>query len=97
MNVLDLYIEQERIYCLEGYEGVRKFEKIVKVLGYDNLTSFLADNSGCLEAMMGFVHDWTSRNTEWEESIQGELFNSEEEDEYRDDPADDVRELSVGD
>ena len=45
MNPLELYMDQERLYCFEGESGVRKFEQVVNVLGYRDLREFLADNS----------------------------------------------------
>lgn len=80
MNVLDLYIDQEKMYSMEGPSGVRKFTKIINVLGYKTLEEFLEDNSGCMEAMLGFVHNWTERNAEWKAALTAELT---------DDPIDD--------
>jgi hypothetical protein len=77
MNALELYIDQENLYSFEGPRGVRNFEQVVKVLGYSDVREFLADNSGALEALLGFVHDWTERNSEWKEALQGELFEDE--------------------
>lgn len=77
MNALELYMDQENLYSFEGHSGVRKFEKVVKVLGYNDLTDFLADNSGALEALLGFVHDWTERNSEWKEALEAELVDVE--------------------
>jgi hypothetical protein len=73
MNPLDLYMEQENMYNFEGSRGVRRFEKVVGVLGYRDLQEFLEDNSGCLEAMLGFVHDWVERNSEWKEALESQL------------------------
>jgi hypothetical protein len=78
MNALDLYLDQENLYSFEGHSGVRKFEQVVKVLGYRDVTDFLADNSGALEAMLGFVHDWVERNSEWKEALQAEFTTEEE-------------------
>ena len=70
MNALDLYLDQEEMYSFEGDSGVRKFEKVVNVLGYRDVREFLADNSGAMEALLGFVHDWTERNSEWKEAFE---------------------------
>jgi hypothetical protein len=73
LNKLELYMEQERIYHTEGEQGVRNLEKIVGVLGYADINTFLADNSGAIEGIIGFIQDWTARNEEWSEALQAQL------------------------
>lgn len=71
MNALDLYMDQEQMYSFEGESGVRKFEQLISVLGYRDLREFLADNSGAIEAMLGFVHDCTERAVpSWKEAFE---------------------------
>ena len=84
MNALELYMEQENMHCMEGERGVKQLEAIVKVLGYGNgwmqgraIEEFLTDNSGAIEAVLGFIHDWSERNSDWKDALQGELFEEE--------------------
>ncbi len=75
---LSLYMQQEKMYSMEGYQGVDRLEQIVGVLGYPNITEFLADNSGAIEAMLDFISTWSERNSDWAAALQGELWDSEE-------------------
>lgn len=54
-DMLDHYMDQESMTSLEGQRGVSNFTQIVKTLGYADLDSFLADNSGALEAMLEWI------------------------------------------
>lgn len=72
-NKLELYIEQEGIHHTEGERGVRNLTKIVKALGYQDLNAFFADNSGAIEAVVGFVYRWVPRNEDWSEALQAQL------------------------
>lgn len=73
MNTLELYLDQENMHSFEGRRGVQRFEKVIAVLGYPSMDAFLEDNSGALEAMLGFVHDWTARNSEWDAALTAQL------------------------
>lgn len=70
-ELVDYFIDANKIYSFEGDRGVKNFEKIVKVMGYDNLDKFLSDNSGCLEAMVEWIKD--ARVPEWVEKFQEDM------------------------
>ena len=76
MNALELYTDQEKMYSFEGSRGVQRFEQIVKVLGYRNLTAFLEDNSGAIDAMVEFVSKWADRNSDWKDALTAELMDN---------------------
>jgi hypothetical protein len=72
-ELIDQFIDQEKIYQLEGQRGVSNMERITQALGYDNFDEFLSDNSGAIEA----IQEWISRQDvpEWRESVQSHLNN----------------------
>jgi hypothetical protein len=83
-NTLDQYIEQEDIWQLEGEQGVRNLKNIITTIGYSGyggvLDNFLADNSGCIEAMI----EWIKANDysgEWNTYVEAELAPAEEDEE----------------
>jgi hypothetical protein len=83
-NTLDQYIEQEDIWQLEGEQGVRNLKEIISTIGYSGyggvLENFLADNSGCIEAMI----EWIKNNDysgEWNTYVSEELAPVEQEEE----------------
>ena len=69
MDVFDKYLTVNRMWSFEGDSGVRKFERLVADLGYNDLHDFLADNPGAMAAMLDFVTEWVGRNDEWHERI----------------------------
>jgi hypothetical protein len=87
-NTLDQYIEQEDIWHFEGERGVRNLKNIITTIGYSGyggvLENFLADNSGCIEAMI----EWIKANDysgEWNKLVAEELAPvKEDEDEEED-------------
>lgn len=73
---LNAYMEQERMYNLEGETGVAHLAKIVGRLGYDTdhykrdetiITEFLADNSGAMEAIINWIGE--QNVPEWKENL----------------------------
>ena len=87
-NTLDQYIEQQDIWQLEGEQGVRNLKNIISTIGYSGyggaLENFLADNSGCIEAMI----EWIKANDysdEWDMLVSAELAPVKEEEEEEED------------
>ena len=87
-EILDAYLDENQMYHFEGTEGVRKLEKVCKVMGYNNgnfigsevaIANFLSDNSGAIEALLEFIRD--SGNSEWAEALKEQLSIDEEESE----------------
>src|ERR1035437_1658541 len=70
-DLIEKYIDQEKMYSCEGGRGVNHFEKIIRILGYRDMDNFLEDNSGCLQAMV----DWLMEQNveEWVEAMKAEL------------------------
>lgn len=80
-EMIDKYIDQERLYSWESTRGVRNLQKLVRVLDphYRDIDTFLEDNSGAIEAIVEWIKD---RNVpEWAENLQGELYEDDSEDE----------------
>lgn len=80
-EVLQQYMDENKMHCMEGTRGVRHLEKLATALGYDSnfsasvLHAFLEDNSGCIEAMVEWIG---SRNSpEWKESLESQLMEVE--------------------
>lgn len=84
-DVLDTYLKQERMYCMEGDSGVRKFEKLVKDMGDyggsfgDPISEFLADNPGALTAMVEWIGEQNVQ--EWTQNLADCTDYVDEEDE----------------
>src|ERR1035437_4864430 len=70
-DLIEKYIDQEKMYSFEGGRGVNHFEKIIRVIGYRDMDNFLEDNSGCLQAMVDWLME--QKSEEWEESMRAEL------------------------
>lgn len=76
-EVLDQYINENKMYCMEGVRGVNSFDKLVRALGYTDsfaastIHAFLEDNSGCFEAMIEWIG--SRNNPEWKEALESVL------------------------
>lgn len=82
-ELLDAYMDQERMHCNEGRRGVENLCKIAGALGYNDrgqsgglsngssmagLFSFFEDNSGAIEAVLNWIR---SRNfSEFREPLE---------------------------
>ena len=80
-ELIDQYIDQERLYSWESTRGVRNLQKLVKILDphYRDIDTFLEDNSGAIEAIVEWIKD---RNvSEWAENVKAELHEDDSEDE----------------
>lgn len=80
-NTLDDYMTQEYLQSLEGETGLSNLKNVISTIGYDGygglLDNFLADNGGCIEAII----EWIKANDysgEWNEKVEAELAPVEE-------------------
>ena len=80
-DLIETFNDQEGIYTFEGYQGIRNLEKIIKVLGYDNLNEFLEDNSNAIETLVEWIGN--ERNPDWTHAMTERvvLFDEDIEDE----------------
>ncbi|MCK9462623.1 MAG: hypothetical protein M0R80_23640 [Proteobacteria bacterium] len=69
-ELVDDYIRSQPRYHLEGESGVACLENLFQALGYDDLTSFLADNPGAQEALEQFVRENLPGCKEWQEGLR---------------------------
>jgi hypothetical protein len=82
-EALEKYMEQNRMYHLEGGMGVRAMKKIMKeVCGYSNdwmgtLENFFADNPGAVQAVVEWIGE--QNNTEWTSNLAAMVENDESE------------------
>ena len=83
---LNAYMEQERMYHVEGETGVAHLAKIVGVLGYDGdhykrdetmIAEFLADNSGAMEAIVNWIGE--QNVPEWKENLTNAIREVDDE------------------
>lgn len=90
-EVVDQYMSENRMHCMEGTRGVKHFESLARALGYGDICSvsilhaFLEDNSGCLEAMVEWIKE--SRNPDWKDELESQLAEPEVEEPEDDEPA----------
>lgn len=84
-DLLEKYMDQEKMYHLSGRKGVENLARVARVLGYKDpqyfgqfqggafgdLIDFFEDNPGALEAVV----DWISEQDlpEWREKVASEL------------------------
>lgn len=68
---IEAYMDQEKMYSLEGERGVSNFSKLVRVIGYDNLDEFLADNFGAVTALVEWIGGQDVE--EWKEKLASQL------------------------
>lgn len=82
----------------EGESGVGNFEKVCEAIGYKEtgfrygspIESFLCDNSGCIEAMLGWIADWGDKSPEWRSALEAKLKEKNEDAEDEDAEDDDL-------
>lgn len=70
-ELIDKFIEVKKLHRFEGDTGVSNFEELVQALGYDDIDSFLADNSGCMEEMITWIRD--QKVDDWKEKLIDEI------------------------
>jgi hypothetical protein len=84
-DLIEKYCDAHKLYHFEGPRGEDSFVKLVKVLGYRDMSSFLEDNSGAIQAMIEWIG--TQRNTEWIEAFESEVGPSEDDTDEDDEDA----------
>ena len=83
-ELIDNYIEDNKMWSFEGDSGVRKFTKLVRdVGGYRSIEEFLADNSGAIDSMVEWMKGL--RVPEWEENLAAYATEEEAEEGETDD------------
>jgi hypothetical protein len=85
-ELFEEYLNESRMYNLEGTDGVRKLDDLCAGLGYTRgqfiganpIMNFLADNPGALELLMGFISEHISYNSEWQEGLELDIESEDE-------------------
>ena len=80
-ELLRKWQEQNKAWHFEGDSGCEKMERLVETLGYRNtgfrfgspIESFLSDNPGAMEAILGFIEEHLDQNSEWRENVESDL------------------------
>ena len=83
-DLLESFINQNKMYHFEGDCGLDHLTKIVKALGYHGhgfqygtpIECFLSDNLGAITAILKWIED--VEVPEWAESLQSEIISDEE-------------------
>jgi hypothetical protein len=78
-ELLEEFMDQEKIHNFEGDSGLKNLEKIIAALGYDPhgfrfgslIEVFLSDNSAACDALVDFIR--TSDVKEWRDELEGNL------------------------
>ena len=78
-ELLDKFMDMNRMHSFEGSRGVQNLEKLIRVLGYRSLDDFFSDNSGAIEGVVEWIKEWTDRNDEWKEALRNEVGDDGEE------------------
>jgi len=71
-DLIEQYQDATHTWRTEGCNGVQNFNKLIEVLGYDDVYDFLMDNSGAIDALVNFIGD--SGINDWEDSLNIELM-----------------------
>lgn len=83
--LLQKYMDENKLYHLEGSRGVKHVAQIVEVLGYNDrystssIHAFLEDNPGAQQALIDWIGEQNS--PEWKEALESEVGPVEDEDE----------------
>ncbi len=93
MNIVEQFMDQEKLYRTEGRKGVENLCTLCRAIGYKDpqyfgtlsskaslgdLVNFLEDNSGAIEQLIEFIALNSDRNAEWQENIASQLYETEE-------------------
>jgi hypothetical protein len=86
-ELLEEFMDQEKIHNFEGDSGLKNLERIIEALGYKPhgfrfgslVEVFLSDNSAACDALIDFIRDSNVRD--WAESLESNLYEKEEDDE----------------
>ncbi len=68
-ELVEKYIEEKEMHHFEGHGGVRNLTHLIADLddSYRDLEKFLADNSGCQQAMVEWIMD--QKSEQWADSL----------------------------
>ena len=83
-DLMQRYLDANKINSLECESGVRKMEKVMKeVCGYSNdwsgtMHNFFADNPGAMEAVVEWIS--SQRVPEWKENLENLVGTTDDED-----------------
>jgi hypothetical protein len=92
-SLVERFLEQESMHCMEGERGVKNLARLVNALGYSDFNkygqmaggacmgdifAFLSDNSGAIEAILEWIK--TRNSPEWEEALQQVVIEDTDED-----------------
>ena len=67
-ELLDKFIDDNKLYRFEGHRGAENFKKVVGAIGYRSTDDFFEDNSGAYEAIIEWIKDRNS--SEWVEALK---------------------------
>ena len=67
-ELVECYIEQEKMYSNEGERGLSNLDNLAKALGYEDRDHFLRDNSGAVDVLFEWVRDGS--DPDWEEKLR---------------------------
>lgn len=72
-ELVDKFLNDNKLYSFEGPSGLRKFIQFVKILDpkYNTIEAFLEDNPGAFEALLNFIIN--SNIEEWIDNLKAEL------------------------
>lgn len=78
-ELVDKFLDANKLYSFDGPSGVRKFVQLTKALDpqYKDVESFLEDNPGAFEALISFISK--SNVKEWAERLSKDLPKDGEE------------------
>ena len=82
-ELVQKWMDHNKIYSMEGSRGERNFEKLIRVLGYRDMSEFLQDNSGCIEAMVEWISNM--RSPEWAQSLKDDMPGGDDDEDEDDD------------
>ena len=86
-EVMQQYLDKNRIYCFEMEQGIRSLNQICAELGYkeegfrygSSFEQFIQDNPGCCEKIIEWITEQLDHDSEWKESLSFEDEPEEEE------------------
>ena len=74
-TLIDNWMDKEKAYRMEGPAGYRNLSKLVRLLGYREMTDFLEDNSGAIESIVNWVRE--QNFPEWKKGFEAYAGDSE--------------------
>lgn len=96
-ELLQLFINQNKLHRTEGSRGVENLCRIVRALGYKDpqnygafssdgcygdLFCFLEDNSGIIDTIIEKIEEFGENNSEWYDELETYVEESEDDSEY---------------